>query len=120
MAKSGFAAAIFANAESSVRWLKRAEPDIEKVLVLTNRVVADARRASETVDRIREMTSRRAPERKLLSFADVINESLNFLRHELQLKGVVVSLDLTRNLPQVVGDRTQLQQVIVNLVMNAC
>ena len=111
--------AIFANAKSSVRWLKRAEPDIEKVLVLTSRVVADARRACEIVDRIREIASQRAPEHKPLSFADIINESLSFLRHALLLKGVVVSLDLTRDLPQVVGDHTQLQQVIVNLVVNA-
>ena len=111
--------AIFANGESSVRLLKRAEPDIERVLVLTSRVVADARRACDIVDGIREIASRRAPEHKTMSFADVINESLNFLRHELLLKGVVVSLDLTRDLPQVFGDRIQLQQVIVNLVVNA-
>ncbi len=111
--------AIVANAGSIVRWLKRTEPDIEKVLVLTNRVVADARRACEIVDRIREMTSQRAPEHKPLTLADVINKSLNFLRHELLLKGVVLSLDLAPDLPQIVGDGTQLQQVIVNLVVNA-
>ena len=111
--------AIFANAESSACLLKRTEPDIEKVLVLTGRVVADARRACEIVDRIHEVVSRRAPEHKSLSFGDVINEALSFLRHELLLKGVIVSLDLTPNLPHVVGDRTQLQQVIVNLVVNA-
>jgi signal transduction histidine kinase len=111
--------AIFANAESSARLLKRAEPDIEKVLVLTSRMVADARRACEIVDRIHEEASRRAPEHRSFSFADVINEALNFLRHELLLKGVVVSLELTPDLPRVVGDRTQLQQVIVNLSVNA-
>jgi len=111
--------AIFTNAESSVRWLTRAEPDIEKAVALTNRVIADARRASEIVDRIRGMASHRAPEQKPFSLEGVINESLNFLRHELQLKGIVISLDLRRDLPQVVGDRTQLQQVIVNLVVNA-
>jgi C4-dicarboxylate-specific signal transduction histidine kinase len=111
--------AIFMNAETSVRWLKRAEPDIENVLALTNQVASDARRASEIVDRIREIASQRAPEYKPLSFADVINESMNFLRHELQLKRVAISLDLARDLPQVVGDRIQLQQVIVNLVVNA-
>jgi signal transduction histidine kinase len=55
----------------------------------------------------------------LLSIDDVINESLSFLHHELQEKGIIVSLDLTRELPQIVGDRTQLQQVIVNLTINA-
>jgi signal transduction histidine kinase/DNA-binding transcriptional MerR regulator len=111
--------AIFANAESIARWLTRAEPAIDKVLALTKFIIADARRASEIVDRVRDMASHRAPERNLLSLEDVVDESLKFLRHELQLKGIVVSLDLGRDLAQVVGDRTQLQQVIVNLVVNA-
>ena len=111
--------AIVSNGESSLHWLMRDEPNIEKVLMLTKRVVADARRASEIIGRVRDMTSQRAPEQKLLSIEDVINESLGFLRHELQEKGIVVSLDLTRELPQIVGDRIQLQQVIVNLTVNA-
>jgi signal transduction histidine kinase len=82
-------------------------------------MVADAQWASDIVARIRDMASQRAPERKLLSIDDVIHESLSFLRHELQLKGIVVSLDVPRRLPQVGGDRTQLQQVIVNLIINA-
>ena len=65
------------------------------------------------------MASQRTPEQKLLSIDDVINEPLSFLRHELQEKGIIVSLDLARNLPQIVGDLTQLQQVIVNLIINA-
>jgi C4-dicarboxylate-specific signal transduction histidine kinase len=111
--------AIVSNGESSLHWLMRDEPNIEKVLMLTKRVVADARRASEIIGRVRDMTSQRAPEQKPLSIEDVINESLGFLRHELQEKGIVVSLDLTRELPQIVGDRIQLQQVIVNLTVNA-
>jgi C4-dicarboxylate-specific signal transduction histidine kinase len=111
--------AIVSNGESSLHWLMRDEPNIEKVLMLTKRVVADARRASEIIGRVRDMTSQRAPEQKLLSIEDVINESLGFLRHELQEKGIVVSLDLTRELPQIVGDRIQLQQVIINLTVNA-
>jgi signal transduction histidine kinase len=111
--------AIVTNGESSLRWLTRNEPDIEKVLMLTGRVVSDARRASEIIARIRDMASQRAPEQKPLSIDDIINDSLNFLRHELQEKGIVVSLDLTRGLPQIVGDRTQLQQVIINLTINA-
>ena len=111
--------AIVTNGESSLRWLTRDEPDIEQVRLLTKRVVADARRASEIIGRIRDMASQRAPEQKLLSIDDVINESLSFLHHELQVKGIVVSLDLTRELPQIVGNRTQLQQVIVNLTINA-
>ena len=82
-------------------------------------MVADARRACGIVDGMHEIASRRALEHKPMSLADVIDKSRNFLRHELLSKGVVVSLDLTRDLPLVVGDRMQLQQVIVNLVVNA-
>ena len=85
----------------------------------TNVAVAAARRASEIIERVRGIASQRAPEQKLLSIDDIINESLGFLRHELQLKGIAVSLDLAREPPQIVGDRIQLQQVIVNLTINA-
>jgi nitrogen-specific signal transduction histidine kinase len=112
-------AAIVTYGESSLRWLARDKPDIEKVRTFTKRVVADARRASEIIERIRDMASQRAPEQKLLSIDDVINESLSFLRHELQQKWIGVSLDLARELPQIVGDRTQLQQVVINLTVNA-
>jgi PAS domain S-box-containing protein len=112
-------AAIVTNGESTLRWLTRDEPNIDKVQALAKRMVADAQRASDIVERIRDMASQRAPEQKLLSIDDVIHESLSFLRHELQLKGIVVSLDVARRLPQVAGDRTQLQQVIVNLIINA-
>ena len=112
-------AAIVTNGETSLRWLASDEPDIEKVRELTTRTVAYARRASEIIERMRGIASQRAPEQKLLSIGDIVNESLDFLRHELQLKGIVVSLDLTRELPKIVGDRIQLQQVLVNLTINA-
>jgi PAS domain S-box-containing protein len=112
-------AAIVTNGESSLRWLARDQPDIERVRTLANRVVADARRASEIIERIRGMASERVPEKRLLSIDDVIGESLSLLRHELQLRGIGVSVDLAPELPQVVGDATQLQQVIVNLTINA-
>jgi signal transduction histidine kinase len=112
-------AAIVTNGETSLRWLVSDEPDIEKVRELTTRTVAGARRASEIIERMRGIASQRTPEQKLLSIGDIVNESLDFLRHELQLKGIVVSLDLTRELPKIVGDRIQLQQVLVNLTINA-
>jgi signal transduction histidine kinase len=111
--------AIVTNGESSLRWLTRDEPDIERVRMLTKRVVADARRASEIVQRIRDMTSQKAPEQTLLSIDDVIKESLSFLHHELQEKRIIMSLDLAAELPRIVGNRVQLQQVVVNLTINA-
>jgi signal transduction histidine kinase len=65
------------------------------------------------------MASRRAPQRTALALHDVISESMLFLRHELQSREVSVSLELAPALPRVTGDRTQLNQVIVNLVINA-
>lgn len=112
-------AAIVTNAESSLRWLARDEPDIGRARTLTDRVIADARRASEIIECTRDMASQRAPEQELLSIDDVIYESLSFLRHELLLKEVAVSLQLADELPQIVGDRIQLAQVVVNLVLNA-
>ena len=112
-------AAITTNAETGLRWLARPEPDIEKVRELTNRVVADARRASEIISGIRAMATGRAPKLAPLSLDDVIHKSMIFLCHEFQSKGISIELDLSPDLPEVVGDRTQLQQVIVNLAMNA-
>ena len=111
--------AIALNSESSLRWLTLVEPDIEKVRLLTKRIAADARRAHEIVERILDMTRQQAPEQNLLSIDDVINESLSLLQHELQENRIIVSLDLKRGLPQIVGNRAQLQQVIVNLTINA-
>jgi PAS domain S-box-containing protein len=112
-------AAIVTNAETGLRWLGRPEFDVEKVRELISCVVADARRASEIIDRIRAMAARRTPKSTLLSLGEIVEESMIFLRHEFQSKSISVSLDLAPALPQVVGDRTQIQQVIVNLAINA-
>ena len=112
-------ASIMTNGQTSLRWLGRPTFDVEKIQQLTKSVVADAQRASEIIDRIRAMAIRRAPQQTLLSLGDLIEESMVFLRHEFQSRGVSVSLDLAPELPEVVGDRTQLQQVIVNLAINA-
>jgi phosphoglycerate-specific signal transduction histidine kinase len=82
-------------------------------------VVADARRAAEIIRRTCTMASRQTPQKVPLSLAEIVEESMVFLRHEFQSNEISVSLDLTPALSLIVGDRTQLQQVIVNLAMNA-
>src|SRR5262249_31842068 len=81
-------AAIAAGGQASLRWLARPTPDLDEVRELTKGVVADARRASDIIGRIRAMATRRAPEQTLLSLDDVIREALSFLRHEVEARGV--------------------------------
>jgi PAS domain S-box-containing protein len=112
-------AAIATNASAGLRWLNRAEPDLAEVRALTANIVADARRAGDIIARVRGMAAHREPDRARLSLNDVIGEALQFLHHELQAQGARVTLDLASPSPLVAGDRTQLQQVVVNLVINA-
>lgn len=112
-------AAIAANAAACLRWLSRPEPDIAEITAITRRMAADAQRAGEIISRIRLMATRRAPEKLPVSVNGLIEEAILFLRHEMQAQGVTVTLDLDRSSPAVTGDRTQLQQVVVNLAMNA-
>jgi PAS domain S-box-containing protein len=112
-------AAIAAGGEASLRWLARPTPEVDEVGELTRQVVANARRAAEIIDRIRAMATRRVPEQTLLSLDDVIREALLFLRHEVEAHDVAVSHFPAFNPQRVLVDRTQLQQVIVNLAINA-
>ncbi|MDI3561899.1 PAS domain S-box protein [Bradyrhizobium sp. Arg816] len=111
--------AIATNCQANLRWLNRAEPDLDEVRALTQRSLADARRAADIIARVREMAARRAPERVLVSPHDVILEALQFLRHEVEWRGVKVSHIFSPAAPPVLGDRTLLHQVIVNLAVNA-
>ena len=112
-------ASIVTSGETSLRWLARPAPDFAKVQELTQRMVADARRASEIIDGIRALVTGRKVQLIELSLEDVIEELMVFLKQELQSRSVSVALDLAAELPHIVGDRIQLQQVIVNLASNA-
>jgi signal transduction histidine kinase len=112
-------AAIAMSGEASLRWLDRPEPNVTEVRTLARRVVADARRAADIIARIREMAVRREPERGAVSLDEVIHESLLFLRNEIEGSAVTVVHRPNPAAPKVLANRTQLQQVIVNLTINA-
>jgi len=111
--------AIVTNAETSQRWLSRDDPNLAKVRQLTARIAESGRRASAIVQRIRGMAARRAPERAGLDLNMIVEEALLFVRHEIESRAIQLSTAFDAGLPRIHGDRVQLQQVVVNLLVNA-
>jgi C4-dicarboxylate-specific signal transduction histidine kinase len=112
-------AAITTNGGASLRWLNRAEPDLDEARAAIGSVLEEAGRASEVIRRIRALARRSDPRHLPLSLNEVAQEAARFVRRELASHQVELKLDLAPDLPQVCGDRVQLQQVLINLLMNA-
>lgn len=112
-------AAIVTNGETALRWLSRDVLNVDKVRQLTVRIVESAHHASDIIQRIRLMAMRTEPERTPLDLKAVTAEALSFVRHDIDSKKITLSIDIPPTLPQVNGDRIQLQQVIVNLLLNS-
>ncbi|HEY9234070.1 MULTISPECIES: sensor histidine kinase [Phenylobacterium] len=112
-------AAIVTNAETSLRWLSRGEPNLAKVRELTARVAASAGRASDIIQRVQAMATKQDPHHIPLDLAEVVDEALHFVSHELDGRGIELSRTQLEALPTILGDRIQLQQVVVNLLVNA-
>jgi signal transduction histidine kinase len=111
--------AMLTNAETSLRWLARDEPNLAKVTQLTERIAESARRASDIINRIQDMAGKREPARLALDLNDAVAQAVNFVRHDTDEKDITVSLDLAADLPRILGDRVQLQQIVVNLLVNS-
>ena len=111
--------AIVTNGETSLRWLARADHNIEKVTQLTSKMVSNARRASEIIRRIRGMAVKKEAEKNLIDLNEVVEEALLFSRHDIDSKSINLSTAFGSDLPRVMGDRIQLQQVIINLLVNS-
>jgi C4-dicarboxylate-specific signal transduction histidine kinase len=112
-------AAAVADANTCVRWLTRAEPDLDEAREAASRVVNDATRAAEIIKRVRLLFKKGGPERELVDVNEIIREMIVLLRSEAALYSIWVRTELAPNLPQVRGDRVQLQQVLMNLMMNS-
>ncbi|SCB09814.1 Histidine kinase-, DNA gyrase B-, and HSP90-like ATPase [Bradyrhizobium shewense] len=112
-------AAIATNGAAGLRWLSRPVPDLVEVRSAIENMIADTRRAANVVARVHGMASRKAPEPARLTVDDIVREALVFLRHELESHAVTILHRPDPSAPQALGDRTQLQQVIVNLAINA-
>jgi C4-dicarboxylate-specific signal transduction histidine kinase len=112
-------AAVVTSAGSCVRWLEGDDPNLEFARRAAARIVRDGNRASEVVGRIRAAVGKTPPETSDLDVNATIENVLSLIQPDLEKDGVQPELRLAKNLPHVVGDRVQLQQVFVNLAMNA-
>jgi PAS domain S-box-containing protein len=112
-------AAMLTNAETAVRWLAGQPPNLEKAKPLIDRIIGDSKRAANIVSRIRDF-SQKAPARKEdLETNKAILEIMGLTRVAMSEHRVSVEMQLSEGLPHVLGDRIQLQQVMLNLIMNA-
>ena len=111
--------AIVTNAQAGLRWLGRAEPELGELKSALETIVVAGRRASDVIARMRAMSQKQELELVALSVSDLVEETLLFLRHELAQHKVSVRLELTKKSAIVLADRMQLQQVLVNLMLNA-
>jgi PAS domain S-box-containing protein len=107
------------NASTCVRMLTADPPNLELARTTAQRTIRDANRASEVISRLRAMFARRQPAMEPVDLNQAAAEVLALSAGELQGAGVVVRTDFAEALPAVLGDRIQLQQVILNLVLNA-
>jgi len=111
--------AMVANAAACARWLAAQPAEIAKTRKALDSIAADGRRAGEVIGRIRALVKRQAPRKLLLNINQKVRDTLALTEQELRIQGIVLELHLADGLPEVAGDRVQLQQVLLNLVVNA-
>jgi PAS domain S-box-containing protein len=112
-------AAAVTDANTCLRWLTRENPDVEEARQTASRMVKDATRAAEIISRIRMLFKKGASERELVDVNDVIREMIVLLRTDATRYSISVRTELAQDLPRIMGDRVQLQQVIMNLINNS-
>jgi PAS domain S-box-containing protein len=112
-------AATVTNAQAALRWLGRRPPDLEEVRQALGRIVENGNRAGDVIDHIRALIKKAPPQMDRLEINEAMREVLELARGELAKNGVSVQTDLLDCLPLIEGDRVQLQQVMLNLIMNA-
>lgn len=112
-------AAVVTNAEACLRWLAAEPPHLPEVNDCVRRVVRDAHRASEVLSRIRAFLKRTPPRRALLNVNELISDVVGIVHAQARSLGVSISIDLSTDLPPIYADRIELQQVVLNLSINA-
>ena len=112
-------AAVVNNANAGLRWLGHQPPNVERTRAILMRIINDGGRASEVIASIRSMLTKGSQARAQLDINDLIREVMTLVRSELQGRSVSIKTELSDSLPHLSGNRVQLRQVILNLIMNA-
>jgi PAS domain S-box-containing protein len=112
-------AAMVTNANAGLRWLAKSEPDLDAVRRILERIVDGGHRASAVINGIRSMFRKDFGERRPLCVNDVIDEVVALVYGELESRHISLQKELCRRLPLVMIEQTQMQQVLLNLIMNA-
>ena len=112
-------AGIVTNAEASLRWLRRERPNLEEAEQAVQRIIGEGQRAAEVVHRLRALARKEEPVRRPLHLNELVEESLPLVAQEVGRQGIKVELSLAPRMPIVLADRVQLQQVLINLFINA-
>jgi signal transduction histidine kinase len=111
-------AAALTDANTCLRWLKRDQPDLEEAREAASRMAKGATRAADIISRIRLLFKKVSPQRELVDVNEVIREMIVLLLSEATRHSISVRPELAEGLPQVIGDRVQLQQIMMNLMIN--
>lgn len=111
---------ILSNAQAAQRLLAKESPDLQEVKEILGDIVSEDLRASESIKRMRALLQRGEVNRQPIDPNDVAGEVFHLMKNELARREVVLTRDLAENLPAVSADRIQLQQVLLNLMLNAC
>ncbi|NTJ67296.1 GHKL domain-containing protein [Agrobacterium rhizogenes] len=111
--------AIAANGNAALRWLSATPADHDEARRAIERIVADAGRAGDVIGRVRRLVARSSPSSDAIDLVEAINDVLELVRSEIRRNQILFRTELAGDLPLVAGDRVQLQQVILNLIMNA-
>ena len=111
-------AAAITNANTCLRWLMRDPPDVDEARQAASRMVKDTTRAADIISHVRLLFKKGGGERDLVDINDVIREMIVLLRNEANLHSVAIRAEFGADLPNVMADRVQLQQVLMNLMLN--
>jgi C4-dicarboxylate-specific signal transduction histidine kinase len=111
-------AGAIANSDACLAWLSRQAPNLDEARAAADRTIEAATRASDIIGRIQALFKKAAPERTRVNINEVIEETLGLIRGDALRSNVSLQTELGSQLPPVLGDRVQLQQVVLNLVMN--